>query len=197
MDIRDQLRNLPNHSSTYLPWLNSPKQYPIYSELLKIIEPSSIFEVGTCMGYFLCTALLSLPKLKEIYWVDNESYVPNSNQMAIENMKSISGNREITFDYWKNLTDSNVYFHDLIHIDGDHTYEGCKKDLEFVLNMQPKLIIGHDYSLKEYGVKQAVNEVCKYFYLLDEFQHGLYIIGDQEVINKIESKFKLTRVKNG
>ena len=51
---------------------------------------------------------------------------------------------------------------DLIFIDGDHSYEGCKADIEAWL---PKLKIGgfmagHDYGHERFpGVKQAVDEI--------------------------------------
>ena len=57
---------------------------------------------------------------------------------------------------------------DLIFIDGDHSYEGCKVDLE---NWWPKvkpgqILCGHDYCFPEknplnFGVKQAVDEFIK------------------------------------
>ena len=59
---------------------------------------------------------------------------------------------------------------DMIYIDGDHRYEGCKKDL---LEAYKKVksggyICGHDYEMNmekaqtvyEFGVKQAVDEFC-------------------------------------
>jgi hypothetical protein len=60
---------------------------------------------------------------------------------------------------------------DMIYIDGDHSYEGCKKDL---LAAYEKVkpggwIMGHDYKMNyekaknrySFGVKQAVDEFCK------------------------------------
>lgn len=49
---------------------------------------------------------------------------------------------------------------DLIHIDGDHSYEGVKADLNA---FYPKIsyggiVSGHDYKAKQYGVKRAVDE---------------------------------------
>ena len=56
---------------------------------------------------------------------------------------------------------------DVIYIDGLHTYEGVKKDIEMWL---PKIktggyICGHDYESKHFsGVKKAVDE----FFKIDE-----------------------------
>ena len=67
------------------------------------------------------------------------------------------------------ITFPNDYF-DMIYIDADHSYEGCKKDLDVSFNKikQSGWIMGHDYGqnfLKskteyEFGVKQAVDEFC-------------------------------------
>lgn len=58
----------------------------------------------------------------------------------------------------------------MIYIDGDHSYEGCKNDLEVAL-LKVKAggwIMGHDYTMNmekarisySFGVKQAVDEFC-------------------------------------
>lgn len=49
---------------------------------------------------------------------------------------------------------------DLVYIDADHSYEGCKADIEA---WWPKLVSGgvmafHDHEMPQYGVKQAVAE---------------------------------------
>jgi len=45
---------------------------------------------------------------------------------------------------------------DMVFIDADHTYEGCKKDIEAWLPKCNKYICGHDYNWP--GVKRAVEE---------------------------------------
>jgi lipopolysaccharide biosynthesis glycosyltransferase len=74
-------------------------------------------------------------------------------------------------------SDSSTYlkskmddYYDIIYIDGDHTYEGCKRDLieAFKKIKHGGYIMGHDYEMnmnkaKMYwkcGVNQAVNEFC-------------------------------------
>jgi hypothetical protein len=61
----------------------------------------------------------------------------------------------------------------MIYIDGDHSYEGCKKDLEIAYKKCKSggYIMGHDYEMnmkkatREYffGVKRAVDEFCQVY----------------------------------
>jgi hypothetical protein len=63
---------------------------------------------------------------------------------------------------------SNTF--DMVYIDGDHSYEGCKKDLEASYNIIKKngWIMGHDYEMNmnktnntyNFGIKKAVDEFC-------------------------------------
>jgi len=64
---------------------------------------------------------------------------------------------------------SNNYF-DMIYIDADHSYEGCKKDLNesYKKIKNGGWILGHDYALNpkktknkwDFGVKRAVDQFC-------------------------------------
>jgi hypothetical protein len=59
---------------------------------------------------------------------------------------------------------------DMIYIDGDHSYEGCAKDLavSYAKVRNGGWILGHDYEMNmakarnyyHFGVKQAVDEFC-------------------------------------
>jgi predicted O-methyltransferase YrrM/tetratricopeptide (TPR) repeat protein len=60
---------------------------------------------------------------------------------------------------------------DMIYIDGDHSYEGCKKDLEVAFRKLKRggFLMGHDYEMNMkkaqtawvFGVHQAVDEFCQ------------------------------------
>jgi hypothetical protein len=56
----------------------------------------------------------------------------------------------------------NEYF-DMVYIDGDHSYEGVKKDLNIAFDKVKSggYICGHDYTTHMFeGVVRAVNEFC-------------------------------------
>ena len=69
-----------------------------------------------------------------------------------------------------NLNDFTDNHFTMIYIDGDHSYTGCKKDLEVALHKVKNggWIMGHDYQMNMekahtryyFGVKQAVDEFC-------------------------------------
>jgi hypothetical protein len=62
------------------------------------------------------------------------------------------------------LSNFNDRYFDLIYIDGDHSYEGVKRDLEISFNKIKKggYICGHDYSKGMFpSVVNAVDEFCK------------------------------------
>ena len=50
---------------------------------------------------------------------------------------------------------------DLVYIDGDHSYVGCRQDIDlwFPLMSDPGLMMGHDYTQSHPGVMQAAREV--------------------------------------
>jgi hypothetical protein len=60
---------------------------------------------------------------------------------------------------------------DMVYIDADHSYDGCKKDLDIAfLKVKPGgWIMGHDYEINKnkakrewvFGVRKAVDEFCK------------------------------------
>jgi len=55
---------------------------------------------------------------------------------------------------------------DMVFIDGDHTYEGCKADIEAWLPKCKKIISGHDYSDDYPGVRKAVAELIKNYHVV-------------------------------
>ena len=78
-------------------------------------------------------------------------------------------------DDWFNSFDKKL---DWIYVDGDHSYEGCLRDLNNALKVVKVggLILGDDYKWPgtvygKAGVTQAVNEFCQSNGLLKE-QHG-------------------------
>lgn len=111
-----------------------------------------------------------------------------------ENLKGLAGRYEIIKQY-----SSSAHSHfsknslDFIYIDGNHSYEGVKSDLEL---FYPKLkyggiMMGDDYHAKDvekvfgftFGVKKAVDEFClahKYNLSLNYYGDWCYQISETE-----------------
>ena len=93
---------------------------------------------------------------------DTYSYFQDYAKGIVTPLKGDSSTSLATFE--------DNYF-DMIYVDGDHSYEGCKKDLEVAYRkIKPGgYVMGHDYEMNmkkaktEYffGVRQAVNEFCQ------------------------------------
>jgi hypothetical protein len=110
---------------------------------------------------------------------------------SYENLKDLySKNPEVSIlkgDSSTLLSLENDNTFDMIYIDGDHEYEGCKKDL---LEAYKKVknggwLMGHDYEMNmnkantvySFGVRKAVDEFCK------EFSQIIYAIGNDGCVS--------------
>lgn len=131
------------------------QDYRALSCLLKIYQPSSIFEVGTNVGGGINVMAAALPSAK-IYSLDldYETMKLNSLQYPIgTNGEDRVGSAakvpytqlrgdSMTFDYSKYPCEG--YF-----IDGEHDRIHASKETFEVLNCQPKIIIFHDSDMPE------------------------------------------------
>lgn len=186
-NIIEFLKELPNHRPPGPEWLgraDAGKQYPYYAKVFAALKPESILEVGTFLGYSLSVAAATLPGLKRVEWVDDESYVQGSNQLAAENItaaRNRAGHQPLDW-HWTRRGDHWVdrgRMPNLVHIDGDHSRDGVLHDLHSVWDHEPEWVIGHDYTL-EPGVREAVEWFCDergvVHLSLPDFTHGLWVM---------------------
>lgn len=104
----------------------------------------TILEVGVRYGY----AGICLAKPGDHYYlgIDDESYERNSCEVARENFERIGLTNAIIYN--KKFSEFTMDRHyDVIHIDGDHSYDGALFDLNKVHGYYYKLIID-DYAMK-------------------------------------------------
>jgi lipopolysaccharide biosynthesis glycosyltransferase len=145
-----------------------------------------VSEIGVFEGEF-SEFLLSAARLQEFYIVDLFDGVVGSGDKNGNDYKEIEmsdvyahllrkyrSSETVTVykgssqDFFRHIPDDTL---DFVYIDGDHTYEGCRSDLENAYAKVKKggYILGHDYSFNpfktentyDFGVKKAVDHFCE------------------------------------
>jgi len=150
---------------------------------LKDVKNPVVAELGVFVGA-LSRELLKRPDLT-LYMIDNWSTVHSKEYMATNDFHStLSGEKqESYYNRSKNLETefpgrakvvrmdtveaSEQFedgFFDLVFIDADHSYEGCKRDI-IAWSPKTRILSGHDYENNtqdfKFGVTEAVDEFFK------------------------------------
>jgi hypothetical protein len=159
----------------------SPKRW---DELLKRIphdKKIKMAEIGVWRGVFAGRILRALPLLD--WWgIDTWAPPPAGSSYALSGAEIVENNpEEFTLAYHMCVAMATTYpkrahivrsdsvraaeqfedaSFDVVFIDADHSYEGCKRDiLTWKSKVNPGgLLCGHDYANKKGEVKKAVDE---------------------------------------
>ena len=134
--------------------------------------------------------------VREIEWVDNESYIPDSNKMSLGNiqfyLKNYANHRSELNIHYSNSKDglinaiSQGKSFDLIHIDGDHSYAGKLNDMNIALKLRPKYLLLDDFIYLE-SVRKAVEDWARTnfldFFLIETYRGMAFfdLSGDNRV----------------
>jgi hypothetical protein len=160
-----------NPDDDYHGGLPLEKQYEYYKQKFKICEmvaPRTVLEIGVCWGYsafsFLCCNSVEL-------YVGIDIDDPSKNGVGVPTLDWAGQNLAKMFGYWMRTVHlikqdsraglgipSSTRF-DFVHVDGDHSYEGCKSDLEMVWPHTSKALLADDYFAST-EVHRAVDEFC-------------------------------------
>jgi len=154
--VQNILSMLPHVMPGYLTtdWFWADTYYPYYVKLARLLQPHSILEIGSLQGFSLISMAEGCANLESLYWIDNELYLPNSNQMCYENLgfyyknfRSAVKAPQMKFakNSWDVMRLQKKLAVDLIHIDGEHSYEGKLRDLSVCGALQPRYITLDDY----------------------------------------------------
>jgi predicted O-methyltransferase YrrM len=157
LDIRRAYQTCPrmprsDHNSDFG---TSREMYPLYQRIGKALGGRRLLEIGARLGHSLIALAADNPDLTGIDWIDNESYEKNSNRYCQENIVHFFARYrpERTLPemrWWTTLermpeAEQCPGRWDVIYIDGEHTYEGKLRDLNWALAMQPRVILVDDY----------------------------------------------------
>lgn len=154
------------------------EEYPVRATVRKLKGQKGLVgvEIGVDIGNHALNMLQELD-IKMLYLIDpyivydkgsNSPGVPkykdktlNHKQLSKDKLKDFCNKVVWIYDFSYNahkLIDDNEL--DFVYIDGNHTYEYTKKDIDlFYSKVKPGgLISGHDYKKETPGVIRAVNE---------------------------------------
>ena len=133
----------PRHND----YMHCRNYYEIYYAIGKYYQPESILEIGVRYGYSLYSMMAACDNLKYVRGYDTDEYEKDSVERANKNLSSVISEG---VDLKIENKDSHQIkeldrFYDLIHVDGDHSYEGKIKDLDLTIGKCKTLIID-DYN---------------------------------------------------
>jgi predicted O-methyltransferase YrrM len=163
-------------------YIKSGNYYENYYALASYYQPKSILEIGVRYGYSLGTMISASNIIKKVTGIDNDEYSLGSLEVAKNNIKKyINSNIELNFSLQDSHKIEKLEYHDMIHIDGDHSYDGKLQDLKLTIGAC-KVVIIDDY-LQFSEVNRSTNTFISYnkdiienTYVLDNHIRGTMII---------------------
>lgn len=139
-------------------YMHCKNYYEVYYAIGKYYQPKSILEIGVRYGYSLYSIMAACENLEYVRGYDIDEYDSGSIETANKNISKVISDK-INFKV-ENKNTQNLKSirkkYDLIHIDGDHTFNGKLHDLNLVKN-NCKVLVVDDYNhIRE--VKSAVEK---------------------------------------
>ena len=148
----------------------------------------SLLEIGSLQGFSLITMLRGSRALQSITWIDSEEYIAESNRMCRENidfyLQAYEPGRTLTrlksFQSCADFLDSprRDSRPDLIHIDGEHTYDGKMRDLMLCYRLRPRYLMLDDFyhiPAVEKAIRDWAASMRLSFFVVDTFHRGLAV----------------------
>lgn len=158
----------------YSEWFNSHFAIrPMVSFLKKNKYPMVGVEIGVLGGHHAKSILDNLD-IKKLYLVDpylpyvtswGVYFDPTGIKQKAKELLSEYANVEWLYSQSQEAVKEIPFDLDFVYIDGDHTYEAVKRDIQLYYPHVKKcgVLGGHDFSANEIGVTNAVMEAKKLF----------------------------------
>lgn len=138
---------IEKNDGSHADYMHCGNYYEIYYAIGKYYQPESILEIGVRYGYSLYSMMAACDNLKYVRGYDIDEYTCGSIEKANELISSVIPD---TIDFLVENKDSQKVetldrFYDLIHVDGDHSYNGKVHDLDLTKG-KCKVLIIDDYN---------------------------------------------------
>jgi hypothetical protein len=150
-EIWRSLDGIPESDCT-ADWAVATNYYDVYRAIGRILQPESVLEIGTRLGQSLLSMVCDSLQTKHISFIDNETYVSGSNEIARANLlqfyeKFVPGRRVPTIEVFGSLPNPVEIGCPvaLAHVDGEHTFEGKIRDLDFCLAVGAGMVLVDDF----------------------------------------------------
>lgn len=167
-NLQEMPNELSNHFGKGIKFWQYPNQLSPYLKQISKYKINSYLEIGCRWGgTFIITneILKSLNK-------DVKSYACDINPIS-DILKEYKKYTDFNYIHQSSLllNENNINHNvDLILIDGDHSYEGLKKDFDIVKQYSPKYVVFHDITNDAcLGVSKFWNEIK------DNYKHYEYV----------------------
>ncbi len=160
-----------------LPGWFAPENRLMLDQLIRNHECTSGIEIGCFLGLSTVWFCYHLHRLQCIDTWYEDAIEPNQNNL-VQTLRRMGTPKDFYHVWCDNIFEAQVgrkitairgrsdEIHplvvdaDLVYIDGDHSYAGCKRDIELYLPKARKVICGDDYVKRpEFGVIEAVKEM--------------------------------------
>lgn len=163
-------------------YLKCNNYYEFYYAISKFYKPKKILEIGVRYGYSLGSMIKGSGMVEKVVGIDNDDYNQDSLLVAQDNLKKhISSDLEYIFLKIDSHTIPKFdEYYDLIHIDGDHTYDGKLKDLDLLKNACKIAIIDDvhhipDVSRASHDWMEKNKDIIKSSFILDSMRGTLIL----------------------
>jgi len=167
--ILGQLPHMHEGNDLGQPWMESERQYSVYEAIGRLHKPKRVLEIGVRYGYALVALTKGCPEIEAVDGVDNGGYgIAECNRKAEENIRAGGFKGKIALylarsDQWFERNNGKMY--DLIHIDGDHSFETVSRDIRTAWTqfLSPKgVLLVDDFGIPD--VNEAAKQVEKFEY---------------------------------
>jgi hypothetical protein len=170
-------------------WINVPNNHDFHCKIMEHLQPVFYVELGARLGHSIIAALHGAQSIKEVFWVDAEQMIADSNKYAAENIDKYlkDTNRKVKYKYATDMSYllklDNKDDIDFIYIDMNNTFF---LSIMLANSLSPKYILLDDYINIGKDLIKDIEKFCKIkqigYYSINNHFRGQAIINLSQTI---------------